>query len=84
MQLLILLYILYRGFIKGGLAPQIFGSAKLSEFSANAHSRLVSIVLDGVLGPISAVLVATQKASQGSKMPTRELLGETIEKSVSR
>ena len=77
-------------------APQIFGSAKSSEFSANAHSRLVSIVLDGVLGPprlvlqtwwcpcISAVPVATHEASQGSKMQTRELVGGSTEKSVSQ
>ena len=35
----------------GGLVPSIFGTTKACAFSANAQSRFVSFVLDGVLGP---------------------------------
>ena len=31
--------------------PPIFGTTKTSEFSTNTKSRLVSVVLYGVLGP---------------------------------
>ena len=40
-----------RGVAKGGLVPSIFGTTKACAFSANAQSRFVSFVLDGVLGP---------------------------------
>ena len=41
-----------RGVVKGPRPPQIFGTTKTSAFSTNAQSRIASVVLDGVLGPL--------------------------------